>query len=68
MATAKLEFELKTKLCKKCGICSALCPRGVLAAGENGAPIVVNPKACIFCKLCEMRCPDFAIRVWRCEE
>lgn len=68
MAQGKLEFTLKAKICKKCGICYTLCPKEVLKADAEGRPEVVNAEACIFCKLCEMRCPDFAIRVGRAEE
>ena len=62
---AELKFSLDKKLCKSCGICYALCPKGVLAADEDDRPTAVNPEKCIFCMLCEMRCPDYAIRIGR---
>jgi len=49
--------------CKRCGICIAFCPKGVLAAGPDGYPEVVAPEKCIKCRLCEFRCPDFSIIV-----
>ena len=49
--------------CKKCGICVHFCPTGVFASGSGGMPVVVNLEACTVCRLCELRCPDFAIRV-----
>lgn len=58
-----LQFSLNRQYCKSCGICYGLCPKEVLAPDENGKPKVVNADACILCKLCEFRCPDFAIRV-----
>lgn len=63
-----LDFKLDIRLCKKCGICYGLCPRGVLKPGEHGEPVVENSENCIFCMLCEMRCPDYAIRVRRKKE
>jgi 2-oxoglutarate ferredoxin oxidoreductase subunit delta len=49
------------KLCKKCGICNAVCPKGVF--GESGS--VLNGRKCSGCRLCELYCPDFAIEVFR---
>jgi NAD-dependent dihydropyrimidine dehydrogenase PreA subunit len=30
---------------------------------ENGKPKVINPDACTGCQLCEIYCPDFALKV-----
>ncbi len=49
--------------CKACGICIAFCPTGVLAKDETGSPFVKEIEKCINCGWCEIRCPDFAIRV-----
>ncbi len=49
--------------CKKCGICTAFCPKGVLEIGEDGYPFVKYPERCNRCGLCEIRCPDFAMVV-----
>lgn len=49
--------------CKACGICIEFCPHGVLEADEEGKPLVKNPDKCTNCKLCEYRCPDFALFV-----
>lgn len=51
------------KNCKKCGICSALCPRHVLKQDAGQKPVVIHPEDCVGCRLCQMRCPDFAIEV-----
>ncbi|MFW6150559.1 MAG: 4Fe-4S dicluster domain-containing protein [Chloroflexota bacterium] len=47
--------------CKRCGICVAFCPRGVLDVGSDGYPYVKDPDRCTGCGLCEVHCPDFAI-------
>ena len=49
--------------CKKCGICIEFCPRKVYERGEDGYPVVAQPDNCTNCRLCEYRCPDFAITV-----
>ncbi len=54
-------------LCKACGICIAFCPKSVLGADGDGIAIVERPDECIRCRMCEFRCPDFAIVV-RSEE
>jgi 2-oxoglutarate ferredoxin oxidoreductase subunit delta len=58
-----LQFDFNPNYCKSCGICYGLCPKQVLGPDEEGRPQVVNREACILCKMCELRCPDFAIRV-----
>lgn len=47
--------------CKKCGICQAFCPTGVLGLRADGAPFVEHPEKCIHCGTCDRLCPDFAI-------
>ena len=55
-------FTINTKWCKGCGICVAFCPKKVLALKDEKV-VAENPEACIKCRLCEYRCPDFAIFV-----
>lgn len=55
-------FEINEKWCKGCGICAAFCPKQVLAI-VHGKVSVVNEGACIKCRMCELRCPDYAIFV-----
>ena len=59
----KTTIEVYKSWCKRCGICVAFCPAGVLAQDESGAPYVKDPDRCTGCQLCELRCPDFAINV-----
>jgi 2-oxoglutarate ferredoxin oxidoreductase subunit delta len=49
--------------CKGCGICVEFCPKKVLALSEIEKVEKRNEAACIACRQCEMRCPDFAIFV-----
>jgi len=55
-------IDINTNWCKGCGICVEFCPKDVLAL-NNSVVEVVNIEQCIACKLCEIRCPDFAITV-----
>lgn len=56
-------IHVNEKFCKQCGICAELCPKQVLEQKYGGYPVAAHPEACIGCKLCQMRCPDFAIEV-----
>ena len=61
-------------LCKGCDICVQVCKPGELKLVDvadkwEGAVVKMNdPDNCTFCRLCEMQCPDFAIRVLRKDE
>ena len=59
----KHHIEIYKSWCKKCGICVAFCPAGVLAQDDSGAPYAKEPDKCTGCQLCSLRCPDFAITV-----
>lgn len=56
------KIVIEADWCKGCAICVEFCPKKVFVM--NGKlPVVVNLEACNRCMLCEMRCPDFALRV-----
>ncbi len=62
-ANKRHQHTIFSDWCKKCGICVAFCPRQVLERDGKGAPVPKRPQDCIGCRLCELRCPDFAITV-----
>lgn len=64
MAKAKLKaHHINRDWCKGCGICVAFCPKKVLELDRKDKAVAARPEDCICCKLCELRCPDFAIEV-----
>jgi len=62
MSGAKAEIEIIERYCKGCSICVEFCPTKVLAL-DGFVVKVENADACIGCMQCELRCPDFAIKV-----
>ena len=56
------KIEINEKYCKACYICIEFCPTKVLEMKGTKA-VVKNLDACIKCMQCELRCPDFAIKV-----
>ncbi len=56
-------ITINSNWCKQCGICAAFCPKNVFELDENKRPVPARAQDCIGCKLCEKRCPDFAIKV-----
>jgi 2-oxoglutarate ferredoxin oxidoreductase subunit delta len=57
------EIRVDAALCKKCGICVAVCPEDVYVERADGLPVVVQGELCIWCERCEIYCPDYAIRL-----
>ena len=51
--------------CKGCNLCVAACPSGVLSLDADRRVAVDDIGRCIFCGLCAVRCPDFALIVER---
>lgn len=59
----KFDVTIDGAWCKGCGICVHFCPKKVLSLTRLGKCQIEKPDACIGCMLCELRCPDLAIRV-----
>lgn len=57
--TGKLIFFYEW--CKRCGICTMICPTGALAEQSDGTPYMISSEKCTLCSLCWRICPDFAI-------
>ncbi|MFO0829835.1 MAG: FAD-dependent oxidoreductase [Phycisphaerales bacterium] len=57
------DFRLTTapRLCKGCNICVTGCPTETLKLDATNHIEVKDANTCVFCGLCEARCPDFAI-------
>ncbi len=49
--------------CKGCDLCLTSCPADILRLDDRDRIVVEEIGDCIFCGLCEARCPDFAIWV-----
>ena len=67
---AKLTFNVD--MCKGCGLCVDVCPKGVLAIakekinkkGHHPAELT-DEAACVGCASCAMMCPDCIITIER---
>ncbi len=58
----KIVPKFNELLCKRCGLCAAFCPHGVIGITREGMPVIRND-LCNACRLCVMRCPDFAVEL-----
>jgi 2-oxoglutarate ferredoxin oxidoreductase subunit delta len=62
-----MNFNLIEDYCKGCGYCIEICPKKVLKESDRYnkkgylLPQSVNPDECIYCKQCELICPEMAI-------
>ncbi len=48
-------------LCKGCNLCTNSCPADILFLDQKSKIQVTDVAECVFCGICEARCPDFAI-------
>jgi len=65
MGTRKNPIIIDNAKCSPCSglICVGVCPLGVLEAGENGKPRLVDAGSCNQCAVCVNLCPAKAITV-----
>ena len=63
-------LTFKSDLCKGCGLCVKVCPKGILQLSattinkKGHHPIeCVSPEKCIACAFCATMCPDCIIKV-----
>ncbi len=66
-SVGELQLIIRRRLCKGCELCIKSCPEGVLKLDERQKVYVEDISRCIFCGICQVRCPDFAIWVDRGE-
>lgn len=67
---AKVTF--KTDVCKGCGLCIDVCPKGILKLSDtelnvkgHHPAVCVDNDACVGCAACAIMCPDCVITVER---
>ena len=58
-----IKINIDESLCKRCGFCIEYCNKKVYEADQDGLPLLKNLDNCTNCRLCELRCPDFAVKV-----
>lgn len=61
-------LAIERSFCKGCGLCVHSCPVEILYLDGQGKIAVREIDKCIFCGICEARCPDFAIWVVKSPE
>ncbi len=47
--------------CKRCGLCTVICPHEALVQNVDGTTSLPDQEKCTRCSLCTRICPDFAI-------
>ena len=65
-----IHISIDEELCKGCGLCTGVCPKGITALsaeklnskGFHPAEIT-NKSACIGCASCAANCPEIAIAI-----
>ena len=60
---SKFNVVIHKAWCKDCGICKGFCPKDVFGMTEKKEIFVKPEHECIGCRMCTLRCPDFAVTV-----
>lgn len=55
------KVKIDRKQCKRCGICTDLCPKKVFSGQADGTPVIARGGDCSECGLCILLCPDYAL-------
>lgn len=64
-----MKFKIVEEYCKGCGYCIEICPRNVLKESNRlnskgyMLPETLHLEECIYCKKCELICPEMAITI-----
>lgn len=58
----KDSFEVRARLCDRCGACIEACPTGAIS--DVGGALVVARDQCTSCGLCASTCPQGVIYMW----
>jgi len=58
-----VRLEITEAWCKSCEICVKFCPERCLGLNAERVVELTQPDKCTGCRLCELLCPDFVIRV-----
>lgn len=68
----KGRVEIKTDICKGCGVCVSVCPKNVLELNldtinaKGYSPVIdARKEDCIACGNCAISCPDSVISVYK---
>lgn len=70
----KGKIHINKNRCKGCGFCVEYCPKDVLEMSDEFNPKGYHPprvrdeNACVYCQLCEVICPEFALYVTPAKE
>lgn len=66
------KVEILTDVCKGCGLCVSVCPKGIMVLSDDTinaigyAPVVITDmQECIGCAACAKVCPDAVLSVFK---
>ena len=66
-----MEIKINRELCKGCELCIDVCPKGILALGDqvnakgNKFVVAEDPGSYIGCCSCSTMCPEAAIELYK---